>query len=684
MSLKDEQQLTEQIQLNVKLLAERTAQGMDYNKEEMNGLKAFIKSQNESLEKYKQSGTAQKDQIKAMEETLAKSQELYNKLRDQYTAVGMITQGIASMGTEFRKFSVNSSAQLELAENMARTYKGLGKSIGMTGKNSEQLANSFKKALPLALEMGMSQEELASIYENISEATGRISTLTENDAKKIAAMAQSMDLSATQAAEMGESFQLMGVQTDKMEEHILETYKSSQAMGLNATKVIKVLQQSMKSMQSYSFAGGVKGMTSMAQQAVKMRLDVDDVLQMADKFYQPEAAIEAAANLQMLGGDIADAFGDPFETMYLARNKPEELAKKLGDMTENMMTFNEETGEYEFPAEVRMQLKSAGEQLGINTTKMIEMARQTSKIKDIKMKFSSIGDDDMKENLASLAKYSEESGEFVVQHDGKELGLDKITDGMAEEIMMENQSSDKNLSDIAINTQVMSDQMKNFTAGKKAQIAGATNIYELTSAELAPMLQNMKDGVGKLANTIIDSGEDMVKDMFKDQKSGEGIVADVMKDMGDLGTKIKSGVTSFTELSKATEKLKSTINQVGDGKSGTPDNTGDAGDLMALPGSNGKVLTGKFGDISLDDRDMVIAGDPKKLMGGGKSSGTSSKMEFGTLTINGRVELVSPDGSSANIDMATLKPEFEKMIRNHLNGSFVGGTKTGREVMNNG
>ena len=57
-----------------------------------------------------------------------------------------------------------------------------------------------------------------------------------------------------------------------------------------------------------------------------MRIDVSDVLQMADQFYEPEKAIEAAANLQMLGGDIAEAFGDPFETMYLARNKPEELA----------------------------------------------------------------------------------------------------------------------------------------------------------------------------------------------------------------------------------------------------------------------------------------------------------------------------------------------------------------------
>ena len=50
------------------------------------------------------------------------------------------------------------------------------------------------------------------------------------------------------------------------------------------------------------------------------------------KIYEPDFRID-----EMLGGDIAKAFGDPFETMYLARNKPEELAKKLQDMTENMV-----------------------------------------------------------------------------------------------------------------------------------------------------------------------------------------------------------------------------------------------------------------------------------------------------------------------------------------------------------
>jgi hypothetical protein len=52
-----------------------------------------------------------------------------------------------------------------------------------------------------------------------------------------------------------------------------------------------------------------------------------------------------------------------------------------------------------------MQLKAAGDQLGINVDNMIDIARQSSKIKDIKMNVSgNIQDEDMREGLASMAK----------------------------------------------------------------------------------------------------------------------------------------------------------------------------------------------------------------------------------------------------------------------------------------
>lgn len=43
-------------------------------------------------------------------------------------------------------------------------------------------------------------------------------------------------------------------------------------------------------------------------------------------------------------------------------------------------------------------------------------------------------------------------------------------------------------------------------------------------------------------------------------------------------------------------------------------------DLVSMPGTDGRVLTGPFGAFSLDDRDMIMAGDPKKMTGGGSTT----------------------------------------------------------------
>ena len=45
---------------------------------------------------------------------------------------------------------------------------------------------------------------------------------------------------------------------------------------------------------------------------------------------------------------------------------------------------------------------------------------------------------------------------------------------------------------------------------------------------------------------------------------------------------------------------------------------------------------------------------------------------------------ICKDTWDTTLSFQEMTETFEKMIRNHLNGSFVGGTKTGREVMNNG
>jgi hypothetical protein len=60
---------------------------------------------------------------------------------------------------------------------------------------------------------------------------------------------------------------------------------------------------------------------------------------------------------------------------------------------------------------------------------------------------------------------------------------------------------------------------------------------------------------------------------------------------------------------------------------------------------------------------------------------TNSKMEFGNLNISGRIEVVSPDGSSTNMDMSSIKPQIESMIINQLNGTFrEGGVPSSKQT----
>lgn len=323
---------------------------------------------------------------------------------------------VNSLKDDMKAFTRSAERQYQVAEKIAEAYKKTGLQIGLSVGRSEDFSKSFKASTAAIARFGGEISDVQEIYQEFADNSGRVRILGEDEVSNIFQLGKATNLLNNESAALYETLELMGVGYEDATEHLLGIVKDSQNIGVNSSKVMKTLSQNMNRMQTFSFANGVQGMTKMAKLAVKMRMDVGDMLGMAEKFYQPEAAIEAAAELQLLGGDIAKAFGDPFETMYLARNKPEELAAKVGDMVEGMMTFNEETKQYDFPAEARMQLKAAGDQLGINVDKMVEMARQSAKIGDVKDKLSMSNDifsEEEMESIGSMARMSKDGG-FVV------------------------------------------------------------------------------------------------------------------------------------------------------------------------------------------------------------------------------------------------------------------------------
>jgi hypothetical protein len=303
-------------------------------------------------------------------------------------------------------------------------------------------------------------------------------------------------------------------------------------MGLNSSKVVGKLSDNFKTMQGYSFRGGVKAMTEMAKLSVKMRMEISDMLGMADKFYEPEAAIEAAANLQMLGGEVASAFGDPVQMMYEARNAPEELAKRVGDVTKNMMLFNKETGEFEMPPEARMQIQSMAESLGLNKEQIIDTARQMKKMSQVKMDMKgNMFDEETQDQLANIATFDAGDKEWKVSVRDDETGkmvkksFDELTSSDLKMVMQQPKTSEDAMMETAKASMTTNELLTSISEQFKTGIVIKTKTYQATEERLSPEISKLQE----TNQSAIDSSFDAITKTqgFQDLKNIAGSVSDL-------------------------------------------------------------------------------------------------------------------------------------------------------------
>lgn len=634
---------------------------------------------------------AQAESLNEMNDALAKANEYYNqnkkeiddadgKLKEQLKtldktakglqSIGLLNKGITStfgdMSKETAKFARSTNEWFKKGEKLAEQYLKVSKNIGLSENRSKTLTSNFNASVKESLTLGYSLDDMRETFSTFAEETGRARILSSEEAENIAKVAQGANLYASEATKMAEQFDLMGVSSEKMVNFLNETIRTSREMGLNSNKVIKVLQTNMKSMQQYSFSRGVKGMVEMSKMAVKMRMDVGEMLGMADKFYQPEAAIEAAANLQLLGGDIAQAFGDPFTVMYEARNKPEELAKRVGKMTENMVSFNEQTGEFDFPAEARMQLQSVSKELGIGMDSLTEMTRQASKIKSIKMNVSgNILDENMREGIAGMARMKDGKWQVDFTEGGKTMtkSIDDLTNEQAKLILdQEEEKKGKTdtdyLSEIALYTQTFSEKVANIGESQQFGFAAEMDVYSVTmdsflrdsldtySRESKAMFETLTKsfGDGGLRQVLIDTfvgdeSEGLLEAGFRTTFSN--MQTAIAKSIKDGKLDIKTLNTSATDVEIFTDKL----TKMNDVKFNTKDNS--------------TVVAGPKGTFTLDKQDEYYGKDGGFVagtnLGMGKTlnktvnNNTSSEMKVsGTATIN--VNINSNTDISSNME----------------------------------
>jgi hypothetical protein len=286
--------------------------------------------------------------------------------------------------------------------------------LGLSGQKAAQLRSEFVGAASFTARLGGSMADLQIITEGYANETGRARALTEEALKDIFLMGRGTGLGVENATRLAGQFEIIGISSGAAMEHVQGIVETSERMGINTTKVLKNITDNFKRLQTFTFIQGVKGFGEMAMHAEKMRIDMSQALDAAERTRTLEAAIDLAAQLQIMGGEFAKT--DPFQLLFLARNDPAEFSKKINDMTKGVVSFRKMAdGSFErfiSPVDID-RLKAVERSLGMSSGQLIEQAHRYADIQKIRQQMLGTGlSSAEKEMVEGIATFNNETGKF--------------------------------------------------------------------------------------------------------------------------------------------------------------------------------------------------------------------------------------------------------------------------------
>lgn len=346
--------------------------------------------------------------------------------RDLLKATTKVVKKAAELGKEFT----------EIDDNMRRTAIN----VGIVGKQMNTLRRNAYKASLVTQKFGVDAKELVQMYGSYVDEVGRLIPMTQKSAIAMAYLSKNTALGSEGAASFAASMEVMGMSIEGSAKYADEINKYSKAIGVNSGKTIKLLASNLKKAQTINFKGGVDGMAKMAAKAVSLRADMSSTLDLAQQLWEPEKAIETAAQLQMMGGAFA-RMADPLKLMFDARNNPEKLMTDLANAAGSVVKRSKE-GLYEIPTMELQKLKQIAEATGQNFDDIVQTAKTAAKQNDIGKMLSPRIKGDARSMIKNLAQFNTKSGKFEVTVDGKPMEVAKITKDIAQDLVREGKETE--------------------------------------------------------------------------------------------------------------------------------------------------------------------------------------------------------------------------------------------------
>ena len=502
-----------------KKLTQEEEDRIDLLKDELDILEGSLSVTKDRLETEKDILTNSKKKNSALSSSLSITKSLAN------TVVDSLVGG-------FKKMVDLGQESIKLYNEQERGIRNIGQSLGMSLKNMTAMRTQLYKAAPFMAKLGIDSTTMAKAQSEISKSMGGMVQFSATQSILMSEMMKATGMSEESTGSMYGNLNKVGLSIRQTNKFMEETLDKSEEIGLNGMLVINDFNENFEKMQGFNFKNGVKGMMQMSKYSRELKISTSSALDLADKLFTPENAVNISANLQALGGGFA-SLGNAYDLMYKARNNPEKLIKDISEATRGMYNLNTQTGELQI-ADIDVQrVKMAAEQLGIQSSELFEAGKKLFKMDKVKrdlfnLKGSKEEVMDMQEFLANTSMFGSD-GRLKITLDGVERDIRSLSTG---EIKLAMQKDKKNrLDQRALSNISSADFIKNLM---DAGFASTFQAIEKIDDGLLEPLKNalgernglIDEGIGKLQKFLTDTAESL-KGWVKNLLGGEKYVENI-------------------------------------------------------------------------------------------------------------------------------------------------------------
>jgi len=345
---------------------------------------------------------------------------------------------ITAIGTSTTSIQDNMGVILDMLALEDTLRVDISKSIGMSNEQLFDTINELNEAGESASRFALTVNDLFTTFKEITLEVGRKLRISPEVTERAALLTKTLE--GFDASDFAKGFDDIGFSLDKAiggvdesNNAMSEILETGRGFGVVMEKFLGNVTSQLKLVNTYGFDRGVEGLARMVARSQTLGLEMSTVTSLADKFLDPEGAIDFAARMQVIGGAVGD-LQDPFKLMYMATNDLEGLQEAIIDTAAAAVTFDEDKGKFVISPEQRRQLKDMAEAMGTSYQDLADTAVKSARRAEAfsEMKFLDNVTETDKELIAGMAQMGE-GGEMQVRIPSldKMVDLDSLT---AEEI----------------------------------------------------------------------------------------------------------------------------------------------------------------------------------------------------------------------------------------------------------